>query len=153
MLFIFHLLKILYRLVGLLRDLINEFVSGESLIDAINLAGGFKSGTILSSDIEVSTLNDSNQSRDLKLVSRNNNDLKEYLLKDGDSINISEFSGLEAKTIELKGEVENPGVYSIMKGDTILDLIDRAGGYTDESFAEGAVFLRNEVANQQRSFL
>ena len=71
-------------------------------------------------------------------------------MKDGDSINISEFSGLEAKTIELKGEVENPGVYSIMKGDTILDLIDRAGGYTDESFAEGAVFLRNEVAKQQK---
>ena len=51
----------------------------------------------------------------------------------------SEFSGLEAKTIELK-EVENRRLLN-HEGDTILDLIDRAGGYTDESFAEGAVFL------------
>ena len=72
-------------------------------------------------------------------------------LRDGDSINISEYSGLEAKTIELKGEFENPGVYSIMKGDTILDIIERAGGYTESAFTEGAVFLRKEVSEQQKA--
>ena len=60
MLFIFHLLKILYRLVGLLRDLINMNCIRRKPIEHKS-AGGFKSGTILSSDIEVSTLNDSNQ--------------------------------------------------------------------------------------------
>ena len=127
-----------------------EFVKGETLLDAINLAGGYKSGTIISSEIEISSLNSTLQSRDRKLVSSNRGLLNDYLLKDGDSINISEFSGLEVRTIELKGEVENPGVYSIMKGDTILDVIDRAGGFTDESFTEGAVFLREEVAQQQK---
>ncbi len=133
------------------RPYLYEFVKGETLKDAINLAGGFKSGTILSSEVEVTTLDNIKQSRRLMLVERNEESLKAYALNDGDSINISEFSGLEVRTIELKGEVENPGVYSIMKGDTILDLLERAGGYTDESFTEGAVFLRKEVAEQQKA--
>ena len=47
------------------------------------------------------------------------------------------------------------GVYSILlKGDRILDVIDRAGGYTDEAYSEGIVFLRQQVAKKQKeSFL
>ena len=41
-----------------------------------------------------------------------------------------------------------------MPGDRILDVINRAGGYTDEAYAEGIVFLRKQVAKKQKeSFL
>ena len=53
------------------------------------------------------------------------------------------------KTIELTGEVRNPGTYSIQPGDRILDIINRAGGYTSEGYFPGAVFLRKEVAKSQ----
>lgn len=133
------------------RPHLYEFIDGETLEDAIKLAGGYKSGTILASNVEVTTLDQINQSRELLLINRDVDNLAKYTLNDGDAINISEFSGLEVKTIELKGEVSNPGVYSIMKGDTLLDVLERAGGYTDESFTEGAVFLRKEVAEQQKA--
>lgn len=133
------------------RPYIYEFVEGETLQDAVNLAGGYKSGTILSPSIELSRLNQDNQDRELILVEISNIGSSGMGLRDGDSINISEYSGLEAKTIELKGEFESPGVYSIMKGDTILDIIERAGGYTESAFTEGAVFLRKEVSEQQKA--
>ena len=50
----------------------------------------------------------------------------------------------------MSGEVVNPGQYSILEGDTILEIINRAGGYTDDSFTEGAVYLREDVAEQQK---
>ena len=71
-------------------------------------------------------------------------------LINGDVINISSTSGLTPQTIELSGEVVNPGAYSIQPGDTILDIINRAGGYTEEAYFQGAVFLREEVAESQK---
>ena len=47
---------------------------------------GRKSGTIISSEVEISTLNDTLQSRDRKLVPTSKDRLTEYLLKDGDVI-------------------------------------------------------------------
>ena len=46
--------------------------------------------------------------------------------------------------------VINPGEYSILQGDTILDIIERAGGFSEDSFSEGAVYLREDVATQQK---
>jgi protein involved in polysaccharide export with SLBB domain len=52
--------------------------------------------------------------------------------------------------IEISGEVNNPGSYSILPGDTVLDVINKAGGYSNLGYSEGAVFLREEVAKQQK---
>ena len=71
-------------------------------------------------------------------------------LRDGDTINISKNISLFVGTIEMAGEVNLPGEYSILKGDTVLDLIERAGGYSDNSFSEGAIFLREDVAKLQK---
>ena len=55
--------------------------------------------------------------------------------------------------ITLSGEVEFPGVYSIQKGDRLFDVISRAGGFTEESYSYGAVFLRETIAAiQKKSF-
>ena len=51
--------------------------------------------------------------------------------------------------ILLTGELEHPGLYSIRKGETLLDLINRAGGLTDQAFPYGAVMTRISVRRQQ----
>ena len=63
---------------------------------------------------------------------------------------MSSTSGLEPRTIKISGEIKNPGEFSIQTGDTILDIIDRAGGYTQQAFTEGAVYLRETVAETQK---
>lgn len=54
------------------------------------------------------------------------------------------------ETVRLSGEVQFPGTYTITPGETISDLIARAGGYTDEAYPRGAVFTREEVRRRQR---
>lgn len=56
---------------------------------------------------------------------------------------IPEFA--QAKTIELKGEVRYPGHYTIRDGETLRDIIKRAGGLTDNAFPEGALFTREKL--------
>jgi len=49
-------------------------------------------------------------------------------------------------SIALEGEVKFPGLYRIRKGETLSNVIDRAGGFTDNASPESAVFTRTAVA-------
>ena len=68
------------------------------------------------------------------------------MILNGDALNVSEISGLKSFSVKLTGEFKNPGVYSISEGDTVLDIVSKAGGYTNSAFVEGGVYLRKEVA-------
>ena len=46
--------------------------------------------------------------------------------------------------VTLKGEVIYPGRYAINQGETVRDLIKKAGGLTDQGFAAGATFTRSD---------
>ena len=55
-------------------------------------------------------------------------------------------------TVTISGEVKYPGTYTIKKGETLSDLIERAGGYTSRAFLQGAIFTRESVRiSQQQS--
>ena len=51
----------------------------------------------------------------------------------------------ETTQIELAGEVRFPGVYIFERGETLSDVIDRAGGLTDLAFPEGAFLSRRAL--------
>ena len=125
-----------------------EIVEGETINDAIYLAGGFNSEVHGSLNIELSSIDEESAKRYLSYLEKPE-DL-DRLAKNGDVVNVSSVSGISPRTIELSGEVKNPGEYSIQPGDRILDIINRAGGYTSESYFQGAVYLRNEVAESQK---
>lgn len=52
--------------------------------------------------------------------------------------------------VTLNGEVRFPGTYAIKRGETLTKLIERAGGFTDHAFIEGAVFTREELRKQEK---
>ncbi len=125
-----------------------EIKEGETIKDAIYLAGGFVSEVIGSPTLELSRVDEQSVKRVLSYV--NSEEDFGNLLQDGDVINISSVSGIKPRSIKISGEVKNPGQYSIQPGDRILDIINRAGGYTEEAFFQGSIFLRKEVANSQK---
>ncbi|MDC0980026.1 SLBB domain-containing protein [bacterium] len=127
------------------RPYIYELLDGETLEDVISFAGGFKSEVSFNPEIEFSTINRLSNKREISSVVYNEN-AKNRKILNGDALNVSEISGLKPLSIELTGEFKNPGVYSITAGDTVLDIISRAGGYTNSAFVEGGVYLRKEVA-------
>src|SRR5690606_19682077 len=51
----------------------------------------------------------------------------------------------ERLTVTLAGEVKFPGEYVVKKGDTLSQLIARAGGLTANAFPRGAVFTRERL--------
>ena len=70
--------------------------------------------------------------------------LKSKLIFDGDIVNVSENAELEPLNVELTGQFKKPGMYTFKQGDTILDVVKRAGGYTESAFPEGGVLLRKK---------
>ena len=52
--------------------------------------------------------------------------------------------------VTIVGEVRRPGVYAMIPGERVSDLITRAGGFTSKAFLRGAVFTRASVAAEQR---
>ena len=56
-------------------------------------------------------------------------------------------------SVTIRGEVRYPGRYAFKQGDTLTDLIERAGGLTDEAFPEGSLFLRQELKEREQAQL
>lgn len=74
-------------------------------------------------------------------------------LEPGDTLQVKQIPLWKQKeTVELVGEVMFPGTYTILPGETLVDVLTRAGGLTPHAYATGAVFSRQELRDleQQR---
>jgi protein involved in polysaccharide export with SLBB domain len=59
----------------------------------------------------------------------------------------------EQWAVEIKGEVNFPGEYAITPGETLLSVLERAGGLTEFAFPEGSVFVREDLKEREREQL
>ncbi|MFU8820497.1 MAG: SLBB domain-containing protein [Gammaproteobacteria bacterium] len=74
----------------------------------------------------------------------------DLLLRPYDFLNIKEVTNWsEQESVTFKGEVRFPGTYPIRKGETLLSVLERAGGLTDRAFVNGAVFTRVELRQRE----
>jgi polysaccharide biosynthesis/export protein len=56
-------------------------------------------------------------------------------------------------SITLTGEVRFPGKYPIQRGETLKSVLERAGGFTDSAFPQGAVYIREELKQREKDLL
>ncbi|NPU94192.1 MAG: ATPase [Gammaproteobacteria bacterium] len=78
---------------------------------------------------------------DLKLASA-----AQYPLREEDRLSIRRLPDWSPEeTIELSGEIRFPGKYTIRRGETLSQILQRAGGLTNEAYPEGAVFTRKDL--------
>lgn len=69
-----------------------------------------------------------------------------------DQINIFRIPDwLNTVQVTLEGEVRFPGTYDVRRGETLLNVVERAGGLTDYAFTQGAIFSREEIREQERA--
>ncbi|MGO2511219.1 SLBB domain-containing protein [Marinomonas polaris] len=61
----------------------------------------------------------------------------------------SQPSWQEGMDVELQGEFVFPGTYTFRRGETIKDVIERAGGFTEFAYPSGAVFSRERLKRQE----
>ncbi len=54
------------------------------------------------------------------------------------------------RTVEIRGEVRFPGSYTVHRGESLDDVLQRAGGVTQFAFVDGAVFTRRQVQEREK---
>jgi len=70
----------------------------------------------------------------------------DLVLAEHDNLRISRVPDWDSLwTVTLRGEVKFAGQYRIRRGETLRQVLERAGGLTKDAFAEGAVFLRESL--------
>ena len=76
--------------------------------------------------------------------------LQGMLILDDDIISIFSSKTVESSTVHLTGEFFYPGYYDISSGESIIEIIQKAGGMTEEAYPEASVFTRDSVKKLQR---
>ena len=125
-------------------------LSGATVETLINAAGGLTDSAFLES-AELRRLTDASDGeviaeyRDVSLASGRSD--SQVALASRDHLTIRNIPGWSpTDSITVAGEVKFPGEYRIRKGETLSDVIGRAGGFTDNASPESAVFTRETVA-------
>ena len=80
--------------------------------------------------------------RPVDVVNKKNN----FELKSRDRVNIYQNpEWQEELVVELKGEVVFPGAYTIRRGETLKEVLSRAGGLTEYANPNASIFLRESL--------
>ena len=73
---------------------------------------------------------------------RNDIQFKTIVAEDGDLIYVREHPYRQAK---ISGAVLKPGTYTMSPGETLNDLVQKAGGYTDNAYQFGAIYINEDA--------
>ncbi|MEL0124819.1 MAG: SLBB domain-containing protein [Alphaproteobacteria bacterium] len=115
-----------------------EVLDGQNLISIINYANGITRNADRE-NISLERILDGT----LKTIPvRNEIQFKSIEAKDGDLIYIREYPYRQAK---ISGAILKPGTYTMAAGETINDLIKKAGGYTENAYQFGAIYLNEDA--------
>ncbi|WP_420844511.1 SLBB domain-containing protein [Marinobacter sediminum] len=124
--------------------------ASRSLADAVFVAGGLKdSASLFQAEVARYTTDENGigQTRilDVNLAQAMAGNLN-LSLKSRDRILIKSIPDFaKTRTIELRGEVRYPGQYTFRDGETLSEVLQRAGGITTNAFPKGAVFSRKKL--------
>ncbi|WP_351019017.1 SLBB domain-containing protein [Shewanella sp. AC91-MNA-CIBAN-0169] len=119
-------------------------------------AGGLEEGSYtLSAELTRQNISETDgvtiEHKQLSLADVMNNTESNILLQSRDILTVRTLPyWQDARWITVKGEVKFPGTYSIQRGETLKDVIARAGSYTTDASLKSAVFLRESVKEKEQ---
>ena len=128
------------------------FTDSMTLTDLFRASGGAKdSAYLLDAEITRIGLEPDNSAKveHVRLSSKqllDENASTSFKLKPYDVVSIKPIPlWKDGESIEISGEVKFPGIYSIKIGETLYDVLQRAGGLTDRAFPQGSIFSRENL--------
>ncbi|TKB46469.1 sugar transporter [Ferrimonas sediminicola] len=131
-------------------------IKGAAVADLIVLAGGLKESAYLPNAELSRSYYDNNEGMrvqhwNIDLTKAMEGDKTQNLmLASRDRLNVlTKPSWATNETVEIRGEVRFPGTYIIQRGETLADVVKRAGGFTDYAYLYGAVFTRESMKKQE----
>jgi len=125
----------------------------------IKAAGGLTESSYMSkSEITRTTVSEKGVA-DINHISFNPRDVldgnvSDVMLTSKDRVNIFTIPSWQQELkVTVKGEVEFPGEYTIRRGETLEDLLDRVGNITQYGDPNAAIFTRESLKTQERKNL
>lgn len=124
--------------------------------DLVSAAGGYTESSYLV-DFNVARFNTNGVDTsefDLQTIPLKGDALESFKLQAKDSLFIKGIPDwVEAETVELMGEFKFPGKYTIRKGETLAELVQRAGGFTEYAELNASVFTREYLRIKEQKIL
>lgn len=128
-----------------------------SVLSVLNAAGGLRDSALASS-AEITRVNTAGgkeaKVEHLILNLADADAVAHFRLSGRDRVmirQIADWSGV--LKIELRGEVRHPGVYTFRRGETLSQVIQRAGGLSAFAYPRGALFTRKELKMREQERL
>ena len=124
---------------------------GMTVRDLISAAGGFRESAYRQS-AEIARIDLSNPERATSsIVLSRLSGSQDRTLQPSDRVQFRTLPDFgEVQSIALEGEFVFPGTYAFEKGEMLSSVIQRAGGFTDEAFVNGSVFLRESLREREQ---
>ncbi|EWH08502.1 polysaccharide export protein [Catenovulum agarivorans DS-2] len=126
------------------------------MADLVAAAGGFtESSYMVTANLSrfKTNLTDSSEF-ELISVDLDQNTLNNYQLAPRDTVSIQRIpEWRDHETVTLMGEFKFPGTYAINKGETLAELIKRAGGFSDKAFLDATIFTRTYLKQKEQALL
>lgn len=133
----------LVRVSGALNNTgVFELLENENYSDLLRLTGGFSIDAKNRNELILNRILDGKYQESLIAISN----LSNVSVKNGDIIYATKFN---IGSIEISGEVVNPGKYSITDTDSLSSVIKRAGGYTDNAYVFGSSIFKEKLKKQE----
>lgn len=128
------------------------YQSGMSLETLLQISGGLKENAFTEHG-ELARMVDKGDRLELQTsrVAINGMSPEKLTLRARDKVNIFERpEWRDTVAVEVTGEVRFPGTYTVVRGTGFKELINRAGGFTEFAFPEGAVFSREKLKEKEQ---
>ena len=125
------------------RPAIYELNGNETVVDALKLAGGLTPEAYLASiSLDRVGPNDSRLLLDLDLADSSMTGQSNTMLQDGDKLNIYSIYDFHENLVQLTGHVKHPGLFGLIDGMGILDLIDYGEQLKENTYIKRADLYR-----------
>jgi protein involved in polysaccharide export with SLBB domain len=95
----------------------------------------------------------------LGLAVKQRDPVHDLLLEPGDVVTVFSVNELAVprdkrlQYVKIDGEVNSPGVYEVRPGETLTDIVQRAGGFAKNAYVYGTIFTRETTRAQQQANL
>jgi len=135
---------------GVNNPAIYESTGNETIAQMLEYSGGFSETFSGFNTITVSQENIDSQG----VMTLGFEDFGSYILQPRDSIIVPSFRSniTSAKQVTIEGMVNRPGTYFFNEGETLSDIINRAGGYKDNAYVYGAALFRQDALEKEKLF-
>lgn len=110
-----------------------EMLENQTLSDALSYAGGLTN----LADVRNIFLDRILDGQVKSLPISNFRQFDEIIAEDSDKIFIRKYS---LRSITINGAVLRPGKYLVAEGESIIDIIEKSGGYTENAYPFGAIY-------------